>query len=115
MKIRKTLTLFVILALFQFFPSSIEQPYAQNLNAIIYTMIDVCGEPYQGDAHILRFANGLVYAIDAGQGSKFTTYLKNNNITAIDKFFISHAHKDHYNGIINEGGHWGQVYFLDIE
>ena len=101
MKIRKTLTLFIIFALFQFFPSSIEQPYAQNVNDIIYTMVDVCGEPYQGDAHILRFANGLVYAIDAGQGSKFTTYLKNNNIRAIDKFFISHAHKDHYNGIIN--------------
>jgi beta-lactamase superfamily II metal-dependent hydrolase len=101
MKIRKTLTLFVILALFQFFPFSIEQPYAQNVNSIIYTMVDVCGEPYQGDAHILRFANGLVYAIDAGQGSKFATYLKNNNITAIDKFFVSHAHKDHYNGIIN--------------
>jgi len=64
-------------------------------------MIDVCGEPYQADAHILKFSNGLVYAIDAGQRSKFTAYLKKNNITAIDKLFISHAHKDHYNGIIN--------------
>ena len=101
MKIRKTFILLVIFTIFQFSSSSIEHPFAQNINGIVYTMVDVCGEPYQADAHILRFANGLVYAIDAGQGSKLSTYLKNNNITAIDKFFISHAHKDHYNGIIN--------------
>jgi len=101
MKIRKTIILFVIFILFQFFSSGIDQPFAQNTNGIVYTMVDVCGDPYQADAHIFRFTNGLVYAIDAGQGSKFATYLKNNNITAIDKFFISHAHKDHYNGIIN--------------
>lgn len=101
MKIRKTLIVFVIFALFQCVSSSIEQSWAQNLNGIIYTMVDVCGEPYQADAHILRFANGLVYVIDAGQGTKFATYLKNNNITTIDKFIISHAHKDHYNGIMN--------------
>lgn len=101
MKIRKILILLVIFTLFQFCSSGIEQPFAENINGIVYTMVDVCGEPYQADAHILRFVNGLVYAIDAGQGSKLAAYLKNNNITAVDKFFISHAHKDHYNGIIN--------------
>jgi len=64
-------------------------------------MVNVCYETQQADAHILRFPNGLEYAIDAGHGSNFTAYLKKNNITAIDKLFISHAHKDHYNGIIN--------------
>jgi competence protein ComEC len=101
MKIKKLLILLLIFTLHQFFSSNIEQSSAQNINGIVYTMIDVCGDPYQADAHILRFSNGLVYAIDAGQGSKFTAYLKKNNITAIDKLFISHAHKDHYNGIIN--------------
>jgi competence protein ComEC len=81
---------------------------------IVYTMVDVCGEPYQADAHILTFTNGSVYVIDAGQRHKLTTYLKKNNINTIDEFFISHAHKDHYGGIIdviNSGIKIKTVYF----
>jgi competence protein ComEC len=81
---------------------------------IVYTMVDVTGEPLQADAHILRFSNGSVYIIDAGQGHKLADYLKKNNFNTIDKLFISHAHKDHYGGIIDvieSGTKINTVYF----
>lgn len=65
----------------------------------VYTMVDVCDGALQGDAHLLRFDNGKVYAIDAGSTSKFANYLIKKNIHTIDRLFISHWHKDHYRGI----------------
>jgi competence protein ComEC len=73
---------------------------------VIYTMVNVCEQNHHGDAHILKFSNGKVYAIDAGDegdngGKKVVGYLMKNKISKIDKYFITHAHKDHYGGLID--------------
>lgn len=73
---------------------------------MMYTMINVSGEHLNGDAHLMKFANGQVYLIDAGNegscgGKKLISYLKKNGIKKIDKLFISHAHRDHYGGLID--------------
>ena len=68
---------------------------------------------------MLKFANGSVYVIDAGGGNinvekKLALFLKKNNINAVEKLFISHAHKDHYEGIfylIESGIKIHTVYF----
>ena len=78
----------------------------KNNEQIVYTMVNVCDESQQGDAHVLKFADNVVYVIDAGGGNytarkKLEIFLKNKNISTIDKLFISHAHKDHYEGIFN--------------
>lgn len=73
----------------------------QDNKKVVYTMVNVSSENQQADAHLLRFSNNLVYGIDAGIDDKLAAYLQKNKIETIDKFFISHAHKDHYNGIIN--------------
>ena len=71
---------------------------------IVYTMVNVCDEGQQADAHVLQFKDGTVYVIDAGGGNanvrkKLAFFLKKKKIHAIDILFISHAHKDHYEGI----------------
>lgn len=73
---------------------------------VLYTMVNVCGQNSQADAHILKFRNGTVYAIDAGNagdagGKKIVAYLMKNRIDKIDKYFITHAHKDHYGGLFD--------------
>lgn len=86
---------------------------------IVYHMVNVCNGDQQGDAHVLRFANDTVYVIDAGGGNgetrkRLALFLEKNHIMKIDKFFISHPHKDHYEGIldvIEAGIRIGAVYF----
>jgi len=93
------LMILVVLIIVSSFLSSCAQS-----RKIVYTMVNVCDETQQADAHIVRFLNDTVYVIDAGMGHtkhNLASYLKKNNLTTIDKFFISHAHKDHYEGILN--------------
>lgn len=58
----------------------------------------------QGDAHLI-LDNGHVALVDAGYGGiigdGLTRYLEDLDITRIDKFIISHPHRDHYEGIRN--------------
>jgi competence protein ComEC len=80
---------------------------------IEYVMCDV-SRVHQGDAHIIKFTNNTVYAIDVGYDSQVVSCLKKNTVNAIDKVFISHAHKDHYQGIydvIKGGIKINTVYF----
>lgn len=90
--------------------------FAKDNEKIVYTMVNVCDEDQQADAHVLRFKDGSVYVIDAGmQGTKnnLAVFLKKNNIKVINKLFLSHFHKDHYGGIydvIKEGIKINTVY-----
>jgi competence protein ComEC len=69
-------------------------------------MINVSNQNLVGDAHLIKFANRQVYVIDTGNegesgGKKLVSYLKKDRINKIDKLFISHAHRDHYGGLID--------------
>jgi len=69
-------------------------------------MINVSSQNLVGDAHLIKFTNGQVYVIDTGNegdsgGKKLVSYLKKDRINKIDKLFISHAHRDHYGGLID--------------
>jgi beta-lactamase superfamily II metal-dependent hydrolase len=71
-----------------------------------YTMLNVSSHNLVGDAHLIQFADGQVYVIDTGNegvsgGGKLVSYLKEAKIEKIDKLFISHAHRDHYGGLID--------------
>jgi competence protein ComEC len=73
---------------------------------VMYTMINVSSHNLVGDAHLLEFANRQVYVIDTGNegesgGKRLVFYLKKARIETIDKLFISHAHSDHYGGLID--------------
>lgn len=83
--------------------------YGHNAHAkadVVYTMVNVTSQNLHGDAHVLEFANGKVYVIDAGNegitgGEKLVSLLKRRRIFRIDKFFVSHGHRDHYGGLVD--------------
>ena len=52
---------FIVLVLFYHTQANASESYD-----VMYTMINVCEKNHHGDAHILKFNNGTVYAIDAG-------------------------------------------------
>ena len=70
----------------------------------IYTMVNV-NINTQGDAHLIELPNGKVVLIYAGYSSQavksLVPLLKRKDIRAIDLFFVSHAHRDHYEGAFN--------------
>lgn len=71
-------------------------------NAVEWTAIEVNAADGQADANLLRFPNGENYLLDAGDSNgKLVDELKRQNVQLIDKVFISHAHKDHYNGLVS--------------
>jgi competence protein ComEC len=85
---------------------SFSQINAYEKPDVLYTMVNVCGQDFQSESHIIKFSNGTVYAIDAGNaadagGKKIVAYLTKNRIDKIDKYFITHAHKDHYGGLVD--------------
>jgi len=65
-------------------------------------MINVNSGNLQGDANLLIVGN-RVLMIDAGYYNEakkaVIPYLKKHGITTIDDFFISHPHRDHYEGL----------------
>ena len=66
-------------------------------------MINVNSGKLQGDAHLLTVGNTNVM-IDAGYITEARTfvvpYLNELGIKQIDHFFISHPHRDHYEGLV---------------
>jgi beta-lactamase superfamily II metal-dependent hydrolase len=84
-------------------PNSLFQtPYGES--DVVWVSVNVGDSPYQGDAHVIAARGGPVFLIDGGQFSKgrelLLPFLKRYGITHIDKAFITHAHNDHYGGII---------------
>lgn len=65
-------------------------------------MINVNTGKLQGDAHLLLIGNTAVM-IDAGYASEarksVIPYLQELGIKKIDHFFVSHPHRDHYEGL----------------
>lgn len=74
----------------------VDQPVAS------WHMINVNSGKLQGDAHLLRIGNTTIM-IDAGYASEariaVIPYLKKLGIKQIDHFFVSHPHRDHYEGL----------------
>lgn len=74
-------------------------------SSVEWHMVDVnFHKGLQGDAHII-IDDGEVALIDAGYsgliGDSLVDYFNQLEITKIDKFIISHPHRDHYAGIRN--------------
>lgn len=65
-------------------------------------MINVNGGKLQGDANFLLIGDATVM-IDAGYASEakkaVIPYLRELGVKSIDHFFITHPHKDHYEGL----------------
>lgn len=92
--------------------------YQREHARITWTMVHVSGDRYSGDAHLLEFPDGHIVLIDTGF-DKFTRrdlipYLDEHGIDHIDQIILSHAHRNHYGGILSLIGHLartGSVYF----
>lgn len=69
-------------------------------NEVWWEMLDVSPPTAQAEANLIRFADGPLILIDAGQyNDRLQAALKHYGIHHIDKVFLSHTHKDHYNGL----------------
>ncbi len=86
--------------------------------SLTWTMINVNYSPQQGDAHLIQASNGKNILIDAGHlapaRNALVPYLKSKGIKKLDMVFITHPHKDHYQGlqaILESGIAISEVYF----
>lgn len=66
-------------------------------------MVHVSGTENSGDAHLLEFPDGRIILIDTGF-DRYTRrdlipFLDKRGITHIDDLIITHAHRNHYEGI----------------
>lgn len=65
-----------------------------------WVMLDIVSKTEQADAHLIRFSDGKIVLLDAGNPSRrLVPVLEACGIYQIDLLLISHAHKDHYQGI----------------
>ena len=66
-------------------------------------LVNVNASKLQGDANLIQTSN-LVIMIDGGRYSEaeksLVPYVNALDIKAIDHFFVSHPHRDHYEGLI---------------
>jgi beta-lactamase superfamily II metal-dependent hydrolase len=69
-----------------------------------WTMINVNYSPQQGDAHLIQTRNGKNILIDTGHldpaRKALVPYLQAKGVKKIDAVFITHPHKDHYDGLL---------------
>ncbi|MBF0278464.1 MAG: MBL fold metallo-hydrolase [SAR324 cluster bacterium] len=70
---------------------------------LVWTMVNVNNNKAQGDAHLIQIPGGETVLIDAGYAGpakdQLLPFLEKNQIKRLDRVFISHAHKDHYEGL----------------
>lgn len=85
---------------------------------LVWTMVNVNHTVLQGDAHLIEVKNGKTVLIDAGYlgpaKEKLIPFLHQAQIGRIDIAFISHPHRDHYEGllpILEAGIKIGTIYF----
>ena len=87
----------------------------KELPKVSWHVLDVSDSAAQADSNLIQFSNGMTVLIDAGQRTnKLLPRLRSRGIQKIDKIFISHAHKDHYDAIpslLEDGIAIGEVYF----
>ncbi len=82
-----------------------------------WSAIDVSGDSHSGDAHLIEFDNGDVILIDTGYAAYARTevipYLKQRGIVHIDVILITHAHLNHYGGLLDivQNFSVGKVFF----
>lgn len=101
------------------FPTALVFAQACNTKPdLVWTMVDVNDTHLQGDAHLIEVRNGKTVLIDAGHlepaQRKLIPLLKEKGLHTIDLVFISHPHRDHYEGLrplLNAGIRMGTVYF----
>jgi competence protein ComEC len=84
----------------------------------IWSMINVNYSLQQGDAHLIQTKNGKNILIDTGHldsaRKAVVPFLQSKSIKKIDTVFITHPHKDHYQGllaILESGIPISEVYF----
>jgi competence protein ComEC len=93
--------------------------FVNKLNRpLVWTMVNVNYSPQQGDAHLIQTRTGKNILIDTGHldpaRKALVPYLQSKGIKKIDTVFVTHAHKDHYQGlqaILESGIAIGTVYF----
>jgi competence protein ComEC len=71
---------------------------------LTWTMINVNYSPQQGDAHLIQTRDGKNILIDTGHldpaRKALVPFLQAKGIKKIDTVFITHPHKDHYDGLL---------------
>lgn len=88
----------VLAGLVAFVMVSLKKP-ARGWHDVDWWMVNV-NRQSQGDAHLLRFPDGALFAIDLGDGNDhFPAYLRRHAIKRLDTILITHWHRDHYEGI----------------
>jgi beta-lactamase superfamily II metal-dependent hydrolase len=96
-----TFCLLCFLSLFGCAPSC-RVLFQPNPGIVSWHVLDVSDESAQADANLLLFENGQVVLIDAGETTAtLVPRLQALGVTRIEKIFISHPHKDHYNGLFS--------------
>jgi competence protein ComEC len=71
---------------------------------LIWTMINVNYSLQQGDAHLIQTSKGKNILIDTGHldpaRKALVSFLQSKGIKQVDTVFITHPHKDHYDGLL---------------
>lgn len=77
---------------------------AQRRQPLIWTMVNVSGTTHTGDAHLLEFPDGYRVLIDVSYNryarEYLVPYLRTRAIDRIDTIIITHAHLNHYEGLL---------------
>jgi competence protein ComEC len=76
----------------------------KSYKPLTWTMINVNYSPQQGDAHLIQTRNGKNILIDTGHldpaRKALVPFLQSKGIKKIDTVFVTHPHKDHYDGLL---------------
>lgn len=72
---------------------------------VSWDMVHVSGDRQSGDAHLLRFPDGHVVLIDTGfrnyAEADLLPFLADHEIDHIDQLIVTHAHRNHYGGVVS--------------